>query len=269
MITPTVRNYETIPVDAHGVAAEWVIANDQPIVESAPVVLYFHGGAYLCGEPAQYRNATVGLSRAARARVLAVDYRLAPEHPYPAALDDAMTAYRWLLDDAGVPAARLVVAGDSAGGGLAVSVVADAIEQRLPTPACIIANSPYADMAVASPSLDDPARNATEPNKATIEWLAATFLNGLDPKGPRYSPVYRDLGGLPPLLVQTAGQDNLQHDGIRLAAQARSCGVNTTYANYPDCGHIWIVLQPADEDPHAGAAMTEIAKFIEHHVSTD
>ena len=137
-------------------------------------------------------------------------------------------------------------------------------------------NSPYADLALASPSLDDPARNVAEPNKLTIQWLASTFLQAgrepadlLDPKDPRYSPVYRDLSGLPPLLVQTAGLDNLQHDGIRLAAQARSCGVQVTYTDYPESAHIWIVLQPADEDPQAALAMAEMREFIARNIRTE
>lgn len=270
-LTSNVHDYTATPVDAGGVAAEWIVA--QGVTEQAPSVLYFHGGAYLCGHPEQYRNATVWLSRTVGVRVLVPDYRLAPEHPFPAAFEDALTAYRWLLDQAGADPKHLVVAGDSAGAGLAVSLVADAREQGLRLPACIVANSPYVDMALASLSLDDPERNVDEPNKVTIQWLAATYLgagcpqgDGADPKDPRHSPVYRDLSGLPPLLVQTAGRDNLQHDGIRLAAQARSCGVQTAYTDYPAAGHIWIVMQPADQDADAASAMREMGVFIQRHI---
>lgn len=268
-ITSTLTGYKLLPVDAGGVPAEWIIAEGVP--DDAPVGLYFHGGAYLCGTPAQYRNATVGLSRSAQLRVLSVDYRLAPENPHPAAFVDALLVYRWLLNLPDVSPATLVVMGDSAGASIAVSVVMDALSQKLPAPACIIANSPFADLALASPSLNDPARNVAQPDKATVEWLARTYLDAdtstpLSATDPQHSPVYRDLSGLPALLVQTAGRDNLQHDGVRLAAQAISCEVDTLYTDYPTAGHIWIVLQTSDQDPNVAAAFAEISEFLKIHL---
>lgn len=254
------------PVEIGGVRAEWVTAND--VTGNGPIVLYFHGGAYMCGHPEQYRNATVWLSRTANARVLAPDYHLAPEHPFPAAFDDALNVYRWLITDAGVAPGQFVVAGDSAGGAIAVSVAADAFAVGLPLPACIITNSPFADLALSSPSLDNPKLNTSEPTKATIEWVTSTYLEagGADPLNPRHSPVYRDLTGLPPLLIQVGGLDNLHDDGMRLAAQARSCGVDTTYSDYAESGHIWIVYQPADVDREAARAVDEMSRFIQNNL---
>jgi monoterpene epsilon-lactone hydrolase len=271
-ITSTVTDYDLLPVDAGGVPAEWVIAEGVP--DDAPVGLYFHGGAYLCGTPAQYRNATVGLSRSAQLRVLCVDYRLAPENPHPAAFVDALMAYRWLLDRPDVLPAKLVVMGDSAGSSIAVSVVMDALSHALPAPACIIANSPFADLALASASLNDPARNVAQPDKTTVEWLARTYLDADAPQSlsatdPQHSPVYRDLSGLPPLLVQTAGLDNLQHDGVRLAAQAIRYDVDTRYTEYPTAGHIWIVLQTPDQDPNVATAFAEINDFVDLHLKRE
>ena len=262
-IVPEVNNFKAVAVTAGGVPAEWIIANG--VSRDRAVVLYFHGGAYLCGHPAQYRNITVWLSRLANVAVLAVDYRLAPEHPFPAAFEDALSAYRWLLKSGTADPARLVVAGDSAGAGLAVSLTADAIAAGLPPPVGVIGNSPYVDLSLASPSLDDPLRNQEQPNKETIEWLARTYLtagNPPDAKHPRHSPVYRDLTGLPPLLIQTGGLDNLQDDGARLAEQARRCGVEVTYSAYPESLHIWPVLFPADKDGEAHRAIGEMAAFI-------
>ena len=263
-IVPDVGDFEAVPVDAGGVHAEWIIANGNR--RDPAVVLYLHGGAYLCGHPGQYRNMTVWLSRLANVKVLAVDYRLAPEHPFPAAFDDALSAYRWLLDSGHADPAGLVIAGDSAGAGLAVSLTADAMAAGLPSPAGVIGNSPYADMSLSSASLNDPVRNRAEPNKTTIEWLARTYLTAgkppADAKNPRHSPVYRDLSGLPPLLIQTGGMDNLQDDGARLAEKARRSGVEVTYTAYPESPHIWPVLFPADKDPAARRAITEMAEFI-------
>lgn len=271
-IVATVRGFTAVPVDAGGVSAEWVLADG--VESDAPVALYFHGGAYLCGTLEQYRNATVSLSRAAAVRVLSVDYRLAPEHAHPAAFEDALSAYRWLLEQPGISSSRVFVAGDSAGASIAVSVAMDAIELGLAAPACIVANSPFADLALLSPSLNDPSLNLYEPNKVTIEWLARTYLeaseetNGvtLTAADPRHSPVYRDLSGLPPLLVQTGGLDNLKDDGARLAVQSTRSGVSTRHSEYPASGHIWIVLQPPEADPAVAAAFTEISNFCATHL---
>ncbi len=267
-IVPDVSDFEATAINTASVPAEWIIANGTD--RRRATILYFHGGAYLCGHPKQYRNMTVWLSRLANAAVLAVDYRLAPEHPFPAAFEDAMSAYRWLLKSAAADPARLIIAGDSAGAGLAVSLTADAIAAGLPSPAGVIGNSPYADLSLASPSLDDPLRNQAEPNKQTIEWLARTYLTAGNPsadaKDPRHSPVHRDLTGLPPLLIQTGGLDNLQDDGARLAEQARRCGVEVTYTAYPDSPHIWPVFLPADQDGEARRAIEEMAAFIGRRV---
>lgn len=271
-IVATVQGFRVEPLTVNGVTAEWVVADG--VTPDAPVALYFHGGAYLCGTLEQYRNVTVGLSRAAQVRVLAVDYRLAPEHPHPAAFEDGVAAYRWLLKQPGIESKSLLVAGDSAGASLAISVVMDAIELGLPSPSCIWTNSPFADLALQSASLDSPELNANEPNKTTIAWLAHTYLdaaqlNGaprLSAQDPRHSPVYRDLHGLPPLLVQTGGLDNLQDDGIRLAAQATGCGVSTQHTHYPNAPHIWVVLALPQEDKVVAKAFLELAEFCAIHL---
>ena len=268
-ITANVSDYTMTAVNADGVNAEWIVANGVP--STAPITLYFHGGAYLCGHPAQYRNMTVWLSRVAQVRVLSVDYRLAPEHPFPAACEDALTVYQWLLVHCHADPQQLIVAGDSAGAGLAVTVVADACAAGLPQPACIIGNSPYVDLQLQSPSLDDPLRNQQEPNKITIQWLAQTFLEAgglsLDADNPRHSPVYRDLTGLPPLLIQTGELDNLQDDGVRLAERAEACGVNVRHTAYAGAPHIWPVLFPADQSDSAADAITEMANFIRENLA--
>ena len=261
-ITPTVENYIAQPVVAGGVAAEWISTDG--ITAGAPVILYLHGGAYLCGHPADYRNMTVWLSRLTGVQVLAVDYRLAPEHPFPAAMEDAFFAYKWLLAEG---YNTIAVAGDSAGAALAVTVAADARDARLPLPKCLIGNSPYADLSLQSESLNDPARNTTQPNKTTIEWLVETYVSAgemtQDPTNPRISPIFRALDGLPPLLIQTGGLDNLQDDGKRLALRARECGVSCQLTEYPEAPHIWPVLSPANTNDQSHRALREMADFLE------
>ena len=270
-IVATVQDFTVEQVDAGGVASEWIVANG--VSNDAPVALYFHGGAYLCGTPEQYRNVTVALSGSLGRRVLVVDYRLAPENPHPAAFEDAISAYRWVLNHAVGNPDDLLVAGDSAGASIAVGLALDVIALGLPAPVCVVANSPFSDLALQSPSLDKPELNDDEPNKTTIEWLARTYLAAaqkpagerLSAKDPRHSPIYRDLRGLPPLLVQIGGLDNLQDDGARLAAQAERCGVDVTLTRYSSSAHIWIVLRTPEEDPDVAAALTEIQQFVGAH----
>ncbi len=260
-----VSGYAAIPVDVAGVAAEWVIADGVPA--DAPVVLYFHGGAHLCGTPQQYRNATVWFSRKAGVRLLVPDYRLAPEYPFPAGFDDAVTCYRWCRQRGHTPVA---VSGDSAGSALAVATVLDALHSHQPLPGSLVVNSPFVDLSLASPSLNDPLLNQSEPNKRTIQWLAAEFLvAGVNPQDPRHSPVYADLSGLPPLLVQVGGRDNLSDDGRRLAQRARESDVAVELSEYPESGHIWWVASPADANADSARGVLEAARFVRRHAGLD
>lgn len=266
-IIPSATHFKATGVTLDGVAAEWILA--EGVAEDAPVVVYFHGGAFLCGTPQQYRNATVGLSRQAQARVLAVDYRLAPEHPHPAAFEDALIVYKALLRSHG--AEDIAIAGDSAGASIAIALSLDCQNAGLAPPVCTIANSPFSDLTVNSSSLNNPELNQSEPNKATIAWLAETYLTAGAPKAapvaaddPLHSPVFRNLASLPPLLIQTAGRDNLQADGIALARRAHAAGVTVQHTHYPNCDHIWIVSQPAGT-ADADDALSEMAEFLHTH----
>jgi monoterpene epsilon-lactone hydrolase len=262
------------PTVVGGVPCEWVIADGVP--DDAPVVQYMHGGALISGAPRHFRACTVGVSGGAQARVLAVDYRLAPEHAFPAAFEDCLSVYRELASSH--DPARLVVAGDSVGACLTIGVLADARDAGLPQPSCAIANSPYCDFMMASPSLDDPERNRTWVNRDLIVKLNAAYLgdSGADPRDPRHSPVYRDLTGIAPLLIQIAGKDNSHDDAIRLAGQARSCGVPVAVTDYLDAEHVWIATwAPSGDAPEvlpaqaemAHKAFREIGEFVSGHVS--
>jgi monoterpene epsilon-lactone hydrolase len=249
-----------------GVETETVLPEE--LGDSPRVILYFHGGGYLIGSADQYRGATVTLARAVEARAVVPNYRLAPEHPFPAAHEDAWAVYRQLIG-AGVDPVNLAVAGDSAGAALSISVLVRARDEGLPLAACATLNSPYADMTASSPSLDDPKYNQGRVKKALVTWMMGTYLgaNDADPKDPRHSPVYADLTGLPPLLIQTGGLDPLNDDGTRLAARARECGVNVRLTDYPTSNHIWVVRGTNPFDPEAEKANEESANFIREHTA--
>jgi len=228
-----------------GVPVEWT----EPaggVTDPTRVVIYLHGGGYSSGLAAWARRATARLALGLGCPVVAPDYRLAPRFPFPAAHEDVLTVYRAVIGSSGVPPGRVAVAGDSAGGALAISLAADARDAGEPMPGCVMANSLWADLALNTPSLDDPVRNGYDIRRQMVEQLAATLLScsEVDPMDGRHSPVYRDLQDLPPLLLQAAGRDVCHDDSVRLAASARAAGVDATLTEYPDAEHIWILNGP-------------------------
>ena len=208
-------------VDAGGVPAEWV---DPPgVAGPAPTLLYFHGGGYGMGSLNTIRALASQLAAASGARVLSVGYRLAPEHPFPAAVDDAIAAYRWLLEQGADPA-TVAFGGDSAGGGLTVAALLAARDQGLPSPAAGVCISPWVDMTLGSASIERNAATDPEAKRShLIEW-SGYYLAGTDPKTPLASPVYADLSGLPPLLVHAGTAEILEDDATRLAVAAGTPG---------------------------------------------
>jgi len=247
------------------------------------VVLYLHGGGYSNGLAAWARRGTARLALGLNCRIITPDYRLAPRFPFPAAHEDVLAVYQYLIGAGGYDAGRVAVAGDSAGGALAVSLCADARDLGIAMPACAMLNSVWADIALNTPSLDDPIRNGFDIRWEVVEMLANTLLasGDVDPMDPRHSPVYRDLAGLPPLLIQAAGRDVCHDDSVRLAASARASGVQVTITEYPDAEHIWILngtwrmAYPEEfpqasvkfvdcgvEAPEAVAAIEEMVAFV-------
>ena len=244
-------------VDAGGVAAEWV---EPPAVGvAAPVVVYFHGGGYGMGSLNTIRALASQLASATSARLLSVDYRLAPEHPFPAAVDDAVAAYAWLLDEGTDPAA-VAFGGDSAGGGLTVAGLLAARDRGLPMPAAGVCISPWVDLTVSSPALERNAATDPEVTRAALERWAENYLAGGDPKNPLASPVYGDLRGLPPLLIHAGTAEALEDDAVQLAATAQDAGVPVTLELYEGLIHVWHAFAP--RLPEATAAIERIAAWL-------
>lgn len=233
--SPPAGDIRLEPIDANGVAAEWSLA---PGSDPSKVLLFFHGGGYCSGSIVSHRGMVTEAGRAARARTLAVGYRLAPEHPFPAAIEDARSAYRFLLDQ-GVAPSKIAIAGDSAGGGLTLALMTRVRDAREPLPACAWLVSPWVDLQMTGASLAEKA--VTDPliSKSYLEELASAYLAGADPANPLVSPLNADLAGLPPLLVQVGSAETLLDDAVRIARRAGAADVRVNLEIWPHMIHAW------------------------------
>jgi epsilon-lactone hydrolase len=243
------------PVVAGGVPAEWI---DPPGGSTDRVMLYLHGGGYVAGSIDSHRNLTGHLAEAMGCRVLALEYRLAPEHPHPAAVTDAVAAYRWLLDQ-GVPANQIVIAGDSAGGGLTMATLLMARDHGLPMPAAAVPISPMVDLEATGASMS--TRAAVDPmiNKSMAVEIVQLLLGDGDRRDPYAAPLHGDLGGLPPLLIQVGDAEVLLDDAVRLADRAKAAGVDVTLEVWPEMVHVF--QASAGFVPEADQAIAAIAGF--------
>ena len=247
-------------VHAGGVQAEWVQASN---AVAERVILYLHGGGYVIGSIATHRGLAGRLSQAAAARVLLVDYRLAPEHPFPAAVDDATGAYRWLLAQ-GIAPARLVMAGDSAGGGLTIATLVALRDAGVPLPAAAVCLSPWIDLEGRGDSVTTKAAADPLVHKDMLLQLGAWYLAGADPHTPLAAPLYADLRHLPPLLIQVGTAEILLDDATRLAEKATAAGVKVTLEPWEDMIHVWQLF--ASMLPEGQQAIERIGVFVQQHV---
>jgi epsilon-lactone hydrolase len=253
---PPADDVTASPVEVDGMAAEWVVAAGADV---GTVVLYLHGGGYVMGSLATHRKLAGDVSRAAGARVLLLDYRLAPEAPYPAAVDDAVAAYRWLLAG-GVEPEAIAVAGDSAGGGLTVATLLALRDRGLPLPGAGVAISPWADLTLEAASLDGLAERDPVVRGGDLKRYRDWYLDGTDPQHPGASPAHADLAGLPPLLVHVGEAEVLLDDAVLLAESGRRDGVDVTLEAWPDMVHVWHVF--AGRVPESTAAVDRIGAFL-------
>jgi acetyl esterase/lipase len=224
LLPKTSDKFEVEAATIGGVKGEWARTNSS---RSDAALLYLHGGGYLIGSPKSHRHMVGALSVESDLPVFSADYRLAPEHPFPAAVDDAAAAYKGLLD-AGIPSARLAIAGDSAGGGLTIATLVALRERGLPLPACAAAISPWCDLSQGGEAYRARAKRDPIVSKDGLDNMAAAYLNGADPRTPLASPAFADLKGLPPLLIQVGTEEALYDDALTLKTRAEAAGVEVS-----------------------------------------
>ncbi|MFI5321526.1 MAG: alpha/beta hydrolase [Myxococcota bacterium] len=250
-------------IDLAGVACEWLVAKG---ADPDKRLLYIHGGGWTAGNLDSHRPLSARISRAAGCAVLAVHYRLAPEHPFPAGLDDCVHAYRWLRNNGPngpAPASAVFIAGDSAGGNLTLATLLACKERGIPQPNGAIPISAATDFSASGDSFR--TRAAADPiipaNPEAIRALGPAYTQGrADPLSALCSPLNGDLRGLPPLLIQVGDAEVLLDDSTRFAAKARAAGVDATLSVYPEMPHVWQLFAPFL--PEANAAIDEIGAFV-------
>ena len=234
------RDVTVEPVTANGVRAEWT---STPQDDRDAALLYVHGGGYVIGSLDSHRHVVSEAGRAAKIWALALDYRLAPEHPFPAAVEDAVSGYRYLLSR-GIRPGRIAIAGDSAGGGLVVAAMLAIREAGLAQPACGWCISPWVDMEGIGESMSSKAEADPMVQKAGLLEMANLYLGGARPRSPLAAPIYADLRGLAPLLIQVGAAETLLDDAIRLAKVAGAADVRVDLQIWPEMVHVWHLFHP-------------------------
>jgi acetyl esterase/lipase len=249
------RGLEIESVDTERVRGEWVRPKDCEMRDRA--LLYLHGGGYVSCSPQTHRAITTALARRLLCPVFSLDYRLAPEHPFPAAVDDAAAAFEWLTQS-GLAPEQMALAGDSAGGGLALAAILRLRTLGHALPACAVGLSPWVNLTGAGEYRNSGSCSMFQPNDVAV--FAKVYLNGASAESAEASPVFGDLRGLPPLLTHVSSTELLFDDAVRLHAKATSCGVKSTLNIYRGLPHVWQIL--VGLVPEAGAALDEIAEFV-------
>ena len=226
--------------DAGGTPAEWLRPEGAPADRT---ILYLHGGGYTMGSLVTHRQMVACIAKAAAVSVLSLDYRLAPEHPFPAAVEDAAAAYRLLLKQGFAPE-KIAIAGDSAGGGLTMATLVMLRDSGDPLPAAAICLSPLTDLTCSSETYSANAATEAMIAEDMIKEMAAMYLQGRDPKTPLASPIFADLTGFPPILIQVGSEEVLLGDSLALDRKAKACGVDSTLEIWQDMIHVWQAFSP-------------------------
>ena len=253
---PTPPEVKVERVSAPVAPAEWL---RPPGAAPGRVVLYLHGGGYVIGSPRSHRHLAAAIATAGQASALLLDYRLAPEHPYPAAVDDATGAYRWLLDQ-GIAPEHIVIGGDSAGGGLTVATLLALRDARLPLPAGGVCISPWVDLTCSGGSYRTKAAVDPIVTRTGVEEMARAYLGRSAARTPLASPLFADLRGLPPLLIHVGSDEVLLDDAVQLADRARAAGVDATLEVWDRMIHVWHWFLPMLDE--AQSAVDGIGRFI-------
>lgn len=260
-VWPAASDIKFEEVDIAGLRGEWSTA---PGADASSVLLFFHGGGYCSGSILSHRRLVTEAGRAAKTRTLAIEYRLAPEHPFPAALDDTLAAWRFLRQS-GIAADHIVVGGDSAGGGLTIALINRLRDAEEPVPGCAWLLSPWTDLTLSGSTLA--TKDAVDPiiHKAYLAELIEAYLPaGVDRKDPRVSPLYSDLKGFPPTLIQVGACETLLEDSARFAVAAGNANVDVTLEIWPDMIHAWPMWN-AHLEP-GRRALARAGEFIRRHL---
>ena len=259
MLGEVSKNITVEKINMEGIQAEWLIPFSSS-TRSEKVILYFHGGGYVTGSIEDHRIMCGLLANATGTKVLIPEYRLAPEHPFPAALDDALKVYQWLLDH-GYSSANMIIAGDSAGGGLSVATVLALKGKSGSLPAAVVCLSPWTDLALTGQSHTTKAKAEAVLRKDVLHEWALCYTDESNLTNPLVSPVHGDFHGFPPLLIQVGSEEILLDDSILLAEKAKSAGVDVTLKIWDGMWHVWQAL--GDLIPENKKTFEEIGQFVQ------
>ncbi|MHA1194339.1 MAG: alpha/beta hydrolase [Promethearchaeota archaeon] len=249
-------------IDINGMAAVWI---SSPGFDSDKVVLYFHGGGYIEGSLNSHQDLAMRIGRAAKARVLLIDYRLAPEDPFPAAVEDAVKSYKWLIENQKIVPNKIVIAGDSAGGGLTLVTLIKLRDDNINLPAAGVCLSPWTDVALTSESLIRNGKVDPFLKFYDIAFMADLYVGDNDPKNPYISPLYADLHDLPPILIQVGTAEIIEDDSVRFAEKAKKAGVDVKLEVFDDMIHVFQAF--ADWAPEGQDGIDKIGTYIQEKMS--
>ncbi|NVM28927.1 MAG: alpha/beta hydrolase [Candidatus Helarchaeota archaeon] len=245
-------------LEIEGMKALWLTLPD---IAKKNAILYLHGGGYVAGGIGTHRELVGRIALASKAHALLIDYRLAPEHPFPAALEDAMTAYRWLVSKEGISPKNIVIAGDSAGGGLTLATLIKLRDEGDPLPVAAVFLSPWTDLANTGETVKTKAEIDPFVSPEGLEMMAEIYLGDADARNPLASPLYGNLQGLPPLLIQVGSAECLLDDAVRCAERAKSAGVDVTLEVWDDMIHVFQAF--ANMAPEGQKGIEKIGEFIQ------
>jgi acetyl esterase/lipase len=247
-------------IEINGMNAVWI---DSPEADSQKVILYLHGGGYMEGSLSSHQDLAMRIGKASKARILLIDYRLAPENPFPAALNDAVSAYEWLIENQDIPSSHVIIAGDSAGGGLTIATLLRLKELAKPLPSAAICLSPWTDLAMEGDSIKANSNQDKFLKLYDLLFMASLYIQDKYPKNPLISPLYGDLSDLPPLFIQVGSLEILLDDAARLAKKAERAGVDVKLDVWDDMIHVFQAF--ADWAPEGEEAIKKIGQFAQAH----
>ncbi|TET76033.1 MAG: alpha/beta hydrolase [Candidatus Heimdallarchaeota archaeon] len=256
------RKMKVQSLEINGISAEWLHQKDQ-IEDRA--ILYLHGGSYNAGSLNTHRSLAARIGKVSSSPVLSIDYRLAPENPFPAALEDAVSAYIWLIEHKNIKPNKIAIAGDSAGGGLTFATLLKLREEEKTLPACAIGLSPWTDLALTGDSIKTKADVEIMLTENEAEQSAVLYLKDIDLKHPLASPLYADLKGLPPLLIQTGTAEIILDDSTRFAEEAEKSGVKVILDLWAGMFHVFQIF--GNLMPESKKALEKIGDFIKENFS--